>query len=77
MDQEKLSTSFETEQNVTLHLKHLKIFVMEMTGRKLTFNSVAGFVYVKHLLVFLATNIVFIGQLEKDIGRCFIISSRQ
>ena len=25
--------------------------------------------YIKHLLVFLAPNIIFIGQMEKDIGR--------
>ena len=33
-------------------------------------DTILEVTYNKHLLVFLAPNIIFIGQLEKDIGRC-------
>ena len=32
-------------------------------------NHIIEILYIKHLLVFLAPNIIFIGQMEKDIGR--------
>ena len=46
----------------------LKTVMVESDGSSFTTHCFGGI--IKHLLVFLAPDIIFTGQLEKDIGLC-------